>query len=811
MKIRILIVLFSIFPCIIKAQVTVSVTATETAQKKVVFYNEGQMYVDPKDTSDPANPATVYVQGSIKVGDGSQIKQIGTTSLIGDFINGQNAANVGTNSFNTVFTTDSDGIIRFANTTNATNTPNGRFGASGTQMHKESAEPYLNLLGKLKIPQYIITEGNSSKADQYINFPNVEAEAGTNLILSSDGAASMQTLTTKIGSLFTVASSPGTASNGQGVVDYGHLILNEKPVRMSNQGPAGTTGNTFVDNYSHHMLDIVYYNFEDSAANTIDTQNNSPGIVRNRRLVGVTSPYKKVSNDYFLYHTIFNPGTLWDNFVPYVDPKGYINAGEGYMVSMELSGFDYDVIRENWGTNENLRAAGGFSLSSRFQFEKEGFIIGDRNIKEPVTAYGSLTEGEYREHWEDEAFLSLDASDTPAVPMRNNSKDKFFLANPYMAPLNMGSILSKNTSTPQLTEFGVTAGTDIDANINCKFWILQNSILRYDPFAKKNLYVLKYLSYSGAGATAYLGEKTTEHVGPQQVFVLQMGTVVNDVTTFTFNPSQVAHNSTRTSKSFEEKSAVDFKDEILIQVMDEENGDEDRLAVVLSNKSSSTYKKYGDVYDDFKDDLDFTFKLSNNKNDENTSKYTYRRRAAIYTPSADEVPMRTNGVPTNTKSLPLYVTPTDVPRTLVLRPYRVESLQSVEGAWLEDKQLNTVTQLVSGMEYTFQSTVIGDKNADKNRFVLHFAKVSEDNKIIENTGTPISCRYSNSDLIIRGLNSDDIGSRLEIFDLQGRLMAQTKIVDAPEMVYTKPLGTGTYIVRITGKRNFTTKFMTLQN
>ena len=127
---------------------------------------------------------------------------------------------------------------------------------------------------------------------------------------------------------------------------------------------------------------------------------------------------------------------------------------------------------------------------------------------------------------------------------------------------------------------------------------------------------------------------------------------------------------------------------------------------------------------------------------------------------------------------------------------------------LIDKYENKTVKLTEGYSYNFTSGP-SDLNDKENRFILRFW--GEDDEVINGGDKDISVYYNTSVLFISGLNQDDISSDIQIYDLQGRLIARTKENNAPSMEYLKPLSLGTYIVKITGKRNFTAKFVNLQN
>jgi hypothetical protein len=136
-------------------------------------------------------------------------------------------------------------------------------------------------------------------------------------------------------------------------------------------------------------------------------------------------------------------------------------------------------------------------------------------------------------------------------------------------------------------------------------------------------------------------------------------------------------------------------------------------------------------------------------------------------------------------------------------------MTTVPNVWLIDRYENNKTvKLTPGYSYEFTLGPSDLKSVEENRFILRFYETGED---IVKEDAPITCYYNTSVLHISGLNENDIDSNVQIYDMQGRLMGKTRVNNYPSMEYVKPLSLGTYIVKITGKRNFTTKFVNLQN
>lgn len=170
-----------------------------------------------------------------------------------------------------------------------------------------------------------------------------------------------------------------------------------------------------------------------------------------------------------------------------------------------------------------------------------------------------------------------------------------------------------------------------------------------------------------------------------------------------------------------------------------------------------------------------------------------------------------NAIPATVKEVALFFTPPSETQEITLKFHGLENVESVSGIWLVDRQLgNKTTKILPGDEYTFVSEVSdADQSAGNNRFVLRFYDEVED--VITEEKDPITAYYSDSYLNVQGLKDIDLGSEIQIYDMQGRLMGKTKVDNIPSVRYLKPLSAGAYILKITGKRNYTTKFASLKN
>jgi glycerophosphoryl diester phosphodiesterase len=79
-----------------------------------------------------------------------------------------------------------------------------------------------------------------------------------------------------------------------------------------------------------------------------------------------------------------------------------------------------------------------------------------------------------------------------------------------------------------------------------------------------------------------------------------------------------------------------------------------------------------------------------------------------------------------------------------------------------------------------------------------------------NKNTGINARYESGNIIISGLERNHIGSGVFLYDLQGRLMCRDIVKTAPQMIITKSLQAGVYILNISGNQQVSIKIMTKQ-
>lgn len=185
----------------------------------------------------------------------------------------------------------------------------------------------------------------------------------------------------------------------------------------------------------------------------------------------------------------------------------------------------------------------------------------------------------------------------------------------------------------------------------------------------------------------------------------------------------------------------------------------------------------------------------------------------LYTASVGASPKQllSHGVGYDTKEIPLYYVSAGVEENVTLTFAGMDGFDKLQNVKLIDRFKDTENEIYEGFVYSFVTMPGKETVNGENRFVLKFGDDDDDDDEPSYTVDPITCYYSGSILHIGGLNEKDLDSKVQIFDLQGRLMGSTVINNYPTMEYPKALGQGTFIVNITGNRNYKTKFVNLQN
>lgn len=532
--------------------------------------------------------------------------------------------------------------------------------------------------------------------------------------------------------------------------------------------------------------------------------NRPTGATGNARyLTGLASPFEQLGNDYTFYQVTIDPkgANISHNSKPLTNPLAILKAGRGYFFAQEVSQYEYNDISSNWGSADNDRFRGGYTFG-RMLFQANSTAGTGANKKTGFSQYTTSTISE-----------RFNTSDVIVDLVQGIN----FVGNPFMAPIDLADIVDP-TINNRYTEVQSTAGSEVfnltdfdvktiysasntggNVGIRPRFWIPQDGTVEADNPASPNLYTYKIKYYDAAASGGTLGLEGTEvddfKIAPLQVFCLQ----ANGATTITLKPSIRTLTS---KKPLVRSSSGGRVDEILLQAVNLETGAEDRMSVVLRDNAQLG----SDDYDASKGLADVL--LAGETSTKVASKDLID--GLIYTKNAAGKALLTNGIPTDTKELAVYITtPATESQRMVIKPYRLNTLNSINKVWLEDRYEGKTVELTENTEYEFVSSPLSEDAAADNRFVLRFAKNDEITPIDPNA--ELSCYYINSTLYIKGLNDKDVNSVVYVYDMLGRLLMQKTITTVPTMTYPKSLPTGTYVVKIAGNRNHTTKIASLQN
>lgn len=840
MKLRLFLVVLLLLPLLVKGQ------------SDVKFYSKGKMYVQYKGTEaqkGATESTTLYIDGSAKFVTGASITQKGRTELTGDFVNGKDPS-VDEGAANQLFigksNTENDGVIAFI----------------GKPVDGKAT--LQRIYGDVDVAEATWSRA-LQKSFNWIDFPTIKVEKGLPgadddwrkvgfVMVDSSAAVAVDYLNVPATDRFSVKASYDV--NNVYRMNSGHALIR------------ALSANTSQPTYSQVNFD--FYKYDDSdPGNIIDdgafendyasesarplplgstfgkTLRQTDGW---NRLMGFSPPFKELGADYMFYHVLTKPnGSSFTSYEgPIVDPFFKMQAGRGYFITMELSHADHmSSIDKRWnfeGDNSGIyherRARGGY-VFGRMSFEdyssKPGgvqadfrrFTYDDANVKAGTDQWGKRDRVE---------VLKTEKFNVEPVQVEL-LKGLNFVGNPFMSPISLncllgiayngygGDVEGSYPAVPdseadvkyevKLLGDGIYASTtDASVQLRPKYWLINQAQAKYD--ATKNIFEYRasydFISRDGASGgniekSSSIVDPTKYLIAPMQMFCLQ--TEQPNGVTITMDPKLRTFGQTRAPKSASAESAI-MRDWFVVEAQDNINNVADRTTVIFRDGALATSK---DSYDSRKG-LNDAYESDNHKyTDANGYESEIKRaeaRAIVYTKSSDNMTMLGNAIPKKTKELPLFFNAPQETQEITLKFYGLDNVEAVQGVWLIDRLLDNKTMKVSqGDEYSFVSNTTDSQNlVGGNRFILRF--YPDDSDVIGDNAEEISCYYNSSTLYITGLNEDDMNSDVTIYDMQGRLMARTKVNEAPSMRYLKPLSLGTYILKITGNRNYATKFVNLQ-
>lgn len=604
--------------------------------------------------------------------------------------------------------------------------------------------------------------------------------------------------------------------------------------------------------------------------NSYMVQVDIPGKVSARQRAtffrGMTSPFEKLRADYMLYHLLTKPGesnVTGDIGQPIGPPDTEIERGRGYLFAMEASRAKFEEIRGNWhnpGSEgavdvhpepQQLREKGGYFFSRVLREIK--YDTDYYSAKLPWRAgakydnfnfYTTLQGG--TKDFEAQRFNTGDVT----VELKSLSNGLQFLANPYMTPITLKSILGKKDPTatttggiditPQSTPFPVgrtgfyavhekpvTASGPL---MRARYWVVNTGLVTTTGTPAEDVfyaYNIKYDMLDAAISAPTIASPWKYSIEPLQVFAVQ----VANGGTFTFNDDMKIFRGDNEKLSFERLpvSLVDHinalpkpnasadarsanveevvEDEVLPDWFTMEAVAMNKAGDIVAMTADRTAVRFFDTATEGLDkdhDVTKTLKAANAEED----KTIFNPNNVLYTTTMAGDALLSNSVSYKVKEIPLHYLPGSEAENVVLYFDGLDGFEKINNVWLVDHFTGFEDKLYDGYEYTFSTQPNESYVGSKNRFTLVFDRDDDAPTLTE---SPITCYYSGSILHIGGLNEKDLGSKVFIYDLQGRLMGSTIINNYPGVEYHKSLGQGTFIVKIVGNRNFDTKFVNLQN
>ncbi len=556
---------------------------------------------------------------------------------------------------------------------------------------------------------------------------------------------------------------------------------------------------------------------------------------------------------------------------PLASPKEHILPGVGYFVAMDVSNAYFENIKDRWHENLDLaydkRARGGYNFSRlvqrmRDEYDRKGTIAGEEQFS--LYTFDAADATAKRKHIVERFNLKEVDVIIPEPGGNNGANGLTFLGNPYMIPISMSGLLAKTVNgafyapahsdswasdpefitpyTPkgfeEKTQGGVKAVHGLNSTnianarasktllLRSTYWVPHSGLVANTKVNGKAGYAynVKYDQVSTVTQATTVTKSYNRIIEPMQMFLVQAATGG----TFTFTPDMQTFKgqafavqdlapkvSGRSSFSVDNELVEDeaiSKDWILIEAASE-SGDKltvDRTAVRFFNGASQIYDNQYDQEKFFTPTEVQSAGVQGRALAADLVESTAPNNM-LYTASVGASPRQllSHGVGYDTKEIPLYYVSGGVEENVTLTFAGMDGFDRLENVKLIDRFKDTESDIYEGFVYSFVTMPGKETVNGENRFVLKFG--DSDDEEPSYTVDPITCYYSGSILHIGGLNEKDLNSKVQIFDLQGRLMGSTTINNYPTMEYPKALGQGTFIVNIIGNRNYKTKFVNLQN
>ncbi len=589
-------------------------------------------------------------------------------------------------------------------------------------------------------------QGTANRAIHHIDFPDVEVENRASVSLSPSMGMNVANLHLKAGR-FILRSAEISATQSQ----VAHLLVKQGGTVTPNTGPELSALEKGVVE-----VELVL------------------GQNRDKKFFGFASPFEKTYTDYFTFKVLLEPSN--SGYVSIQDPNYTLQPGKSYFVGQDV--FPYSTPQEiamYYPVLEEYPLINGREIDFS---DRVTDMLRLNRWHLDVTNPGITFAYEYANAYDGEQLNTQDVT----VPLTYGYN---YLGNPFTAPLRVNKLFTK--ATDAATDWKITRGLDdadpsdpdylANPDLYARIWVPATAgATGHVPGTHRFTFSTSFLVGQKQGSTlSESGNGAEIQIAPMQMFVVWTDRNNVDIT---IPASERTHGNMNLLKS-----AADYTptDELLIQVRDTDTDAIDRLCVLFRENSSTGG---GDTYD--------AGKLFNNSGGV----------SQIFNRTRDGSGLSVNQVNTGLDQMTLSLRPCLTEKEVELTAHRLETLLSPDVLLLEDLQTGITTDLLETASYSF----ITRPDDREDRFVLHFKTPTG----MEDVATGNIRVYRHNDMLrITGLMEMDNGSRLTVYDMQGRSIFSTLMQDCRGGTFETPLSItqGVYVVKISGNRHATEKLI----
>lgn len=580
-----------------------------------------------------------------------------------------------------------------------------------------------------------------------------------------------------------------------------------------------------VTNYNTYGAIQVNLTLDDPAQATANAK-------KGRSFIGMGSPYKSIQTDYFMWNFLFVPNEkgefLTNNNPSWWNPRKGLEAGKGFAISIDLRGTnptDYIYDLEHTLKGKGLDFAQ--RVTQKYQFSR--FAFHNVNSVYRITDTGIAPPADFKTDI-DNAVYTNEVINLNDVVLDVKEGWNFY-SNPFLTPLSLANLVQPvgAGTTKPAADWNVNIGTGGTGDIVNRVWIMS-------PYAKaSSQYEIKhgsevpieygrilanytYLVMLPLGSTSTITADNrfpsanvgTEYtIAPLQMFVLHGENGVNKTITIPTNQRVISGTTFLRSAT---AVNTDKNDDFLFEVYDKESQQISRTSIVLrENKAIMNSTHYKDI-------KKLTAKHENNPLtksvksvmlegviEQTAGSHLYTKNEANN--DALEVKFLGYSADRTETSTPLYLTPSLVKQNVRINAYRLNTMDIIKGVFLVDNLVDPNKRIPITEDKPYYDASINPTDSP-NRFTLIFTRsvdgigpedTDDDNQLIY-------AHYKDNDLKVSGFQMEDYGSKLSVYNIQGRLLHQTSVEDNSVNI-RETLLPGVYLVKVVGNKSHVAKFI----